>query len=235
MQTIRLENAFTDLVVSLEEIKQHLIVEHDDDDVLITRYVLAALDFAEQRTERTFRLRRFRTFGSHWPHDGVHLLNGPVRQVETVQYIDTDGLVETMPTDTWQVLPYNGGHRLSFYEQPPYTHSAAHSLPHYPSAAWPVYGRQDTVSVTYLAGYGLLPDTTADLDGFPYTLPIVLGQSAGGASDVNNVLPTGIRQAVYMLVGHWYENRESVAMGTTVSDVPMATDSLLQQQRVYGV
>lgn len=234
MQTIRLENAFSDLVISLEEIKQHLIVEHDDDDVLITSYVLAALDYAEHRTERTFRLRRFRTFGTHWPVDGVHLLNGPVRQVETVQYIDTDGEVQTMPTETWQVLPYNGGHRLSFYEQPPYTHSAAHSLPSYPVAAWPVYGRQDTVSVTYLAGYGLLPVTTPDLDGFPYTLPIVLDQSAVGSTDVKNVLPNGIRQAVYMLVGHWYEHRESVVVGS-VAEVPMATDSLLHQQRVFGV
>lgn len=231
MQTIRLENAFTDLVISLEEIKQHLIVEHDDDDVLITRYVLAALDYAEHRTERTFRLRRVRTFGTHWPIDGVALLNGPVRQVETVQYIDTDGLVETMPTDTWQVLPYNGGHRLTFFDAPRWTHSAGHvhySIPHV------LYGRQDAVSVTYLAGYGLLPSTAPDVAGFPYTLPIVLGQSVAGASDVYNTLPPGIRHAVYMMVGHWYENRETVVVGS-VTDVPMATDSLLQQQRVYGV
>lgn len=220
MQIQRLENVITDLVVTLEEAKQHLVVEHSDDDVLITRYVLAAIAFAEARTEQALRVRRYRAFGPCWPAQGVQLLYGPVRQIESVQYTDTDGSVQTLATDLWQTLPYNGYQLLHFYDSPP----------------WPKYGLLDAVSVTYLAGYGKLPGTTANEHGFPYTLPLVLGYSGGAVqTDVNDRLPDNIRHAIYMLVGHWYENRESVVVGTANSAVAIAAEDLLHQERILGV
>lgn len=220
MQIQRLEMTATDLVVTLEEIKQHLVVEHDDDDALISRYVQAAIGFAESRCERSLRLRRFKAFSGCWPIDGVLLRNGPVRRIESVSYFDTDGVLQTLATDTWQAVPHNSEHVLSFYSAPPA----------------PKHGRKDAVSVTYVAGYGLLPETAINVQGFPYTLPIVLGYSNGPTqADVNDRLPDTIRQAVYMLVGHWYENRESVTVGTINSPMALAAEDLLKQERVMGV
>lgn len=220
MQIQRLETVITDLVITLDEAKQHLNVEHSDDDVLITRYVLAAIAFAEARTERTLRVRRYKAFGPCRPDQGVQLLYGPVRQIESVQYTDTDGAVQTLGTDLWQTLPYNGYQLLHFYDSPP----------------WPKYGLLDAVSVTYLAGYGQQPGTTPDVNGFPYILPLVLGYSGNAIqTDVNDRLPDNIRQAIYMLIGHWYENRETAVVGTANSVVAIAAEDLLHQERILGV
>lgn len=76
-----------------------------------------------------------------------------------------------------------------------------------PDKAWPsTYDRPDAIRLTYTAGYGAPTD-----------------------------VPMGLRQAVKLLVGHWYANRESVSDGS-LQDVPMAFDALLNAERVawYG-
>jgi uncharacterized phiE125 gp8 family phage protein len=57
--------------------------------------------------------------------------------------------------------------------------------------------RGDAVTVTYVAGYG-------------------------NASDC----PQLAQHAIRMLVGHWYENRESATVGAEVREVPMAVTRL---------
>ena len=46
-------------------------------------------------------------------------------------------------------------------------------------------------------------------------------------------VPEQVQQAILLLVGHFYENRESVIVGQPVANVPMATDHLLQAYRNY--
>lgn len=224
MQTERLELVATDLVVTLDEIKAHLIVDHDEDDLTITRYIVAAIAFAETRLERTLRLRRYKAIGTCWPvQSGRHmfdLVHGPVRQVEAVEYVDSDRVTQTIPAEQWQVVAHNDGHRFNFIDTPP----AANQR------------QLDAVSVTYLAGYGKQPDDYPNSLGFPYTLPVVLGGSFGDVqTDVNDRMPDNIRQAIYMLVAHWYENREAVAVGTINSKVSLAAEDLLHQERVRGL
>lgn len=62
--------------------------------------------------------------------------------------------------------------------------------------------REDRVRVTYVAGYGAAADV-------PYT----------------------IKAALLLMVGHWYRNREAVAVGQTVADLPMGVDALLAPMR----
>ncbi len=40
-------------------------------------------------------------------------------------------------------------------------------------------------------------------------------------------VPSAIKAAMRLLIGHWYEQREAVIVGTSVTPVPMAVDSLL--------
>lgn len=47
----------------------------------------------------------------------------------------------------------------------------------------------------------------------------------GSAADV----PQGIKAAILLLVGHWFENREAIVTGTMVSTLEIAVDALLQQ------
>lgn len=45
--------------------------------------------------------------------------------------------------------------------------------------------------------------------------------------------PDPIRQAILLLVGHWYENRESVVIGQAPAQLPMAVDALMFPYRVF--
>jgi uncharacterized phage protein (predicted DNA packaging) len=39
------------------------------------------------------------------------------------------------------------------------------------------------------------------------------------------------KQAMLLLIGHWYEHRESVITGSISAEIPMTTDMLLWQDR----
>lgn len=65
------------------------------------------------------------------------------------------------------------------------------------------YDRFNAVELTFVAGYGL------------------------GSS-----VPDNIKQAMYLMIGHWYENREDVVVGRQVNEVPMASEALLALERV---
>lgn len=42
-------------------------------------------------------------------------------------------------------------------------------------------------------------------------------------------VPQAIKQAMLLMIGHWYENREEVAVGTIATQVPLAAQHLLEQ------
>ena len=48
-------------------------------------------------------------------------------------------------------------------------------------------------------------------------------------------VPAPIKQALLLLVGHWYANRETVVTGTIVAQMPMAAEALLSTYRVWSV
>jgi uncharacterized phiE125 gp8 family phage protein len=47
-------------------------------------------------------------------------------------------------------------------------------------------------------------------------------------------VPEDLRQAVLMLVSHWYENRETANIGNIVNRMPFAVDAILDRYRVPG-
>jgi len=70
--------------------------------------------------------------------------------------------------------------------------------------AWPATSaREDAVTVTFVAGYGPAGDD----------------------------VPAAIRHAMLLLIGHWYEHRESVVVGGNPVQVPLAVQALLRPYR----
>lgn len=75
------------------------------------------------------------------------------------------------------------------------------------NAPWPVLGRLNgAVTVTMTAGF----ENSADV-------------------------PAGVIQAVKMIVGHFYRNREAVVTAGTPVQVPMAVDMLLEPHRPRAI
>jgi uncharacterized phiE125 gp8 family phage protein len=62
----------------------------------------------------------------------------------------------------------------------------------------------------------------------PYPVNVVRIQFTAGYDEI----PEQTKQAMYMLIGHWYENRESVSP-QSMNTVPFATDALLYPNRVW--
>ncbi|MBW5800068.1 head-tail connector protein [Halomonas elongata] len=47
------------------------------------------------------------------------------------------------------------------------------------------------------------------------------------------VLDDDLTTAMLLLIGHWYENREAVVMGTIATQVPMAVEALIAPYRHF--
>lgn len=70
----------------------------------------------------------------------------------------------------------------------------------------PVRPQLDAITVEFVAGYGSNPGD----------------------------IPEPIRQALLLLIGHFYEHREAVNVGSAVNEMPFAVDALLGPYRVFG-
>ncbi len=65
---------------------------------------------------------------------------------------------------------------------------------------------------------------------------VTLTYRAGYETDDGEVtVPHAIRQAMLLLVGHWYEHRETVVTGTIATNLPQAVDALLAPYRVWAI
>lgn len=75
-----------------------------------------------------------------------------------------------------------------------------------PNQSWPSTSLRQYagVKVTYTAGYG-------------------------DAADV----PSKYKQAVLLTLGHWFQNREAVVVGTSAKELPLAAKALLMTDRGY--
>lgn len=62
----------------------------------------------------------------------------------------------------------------------------------------------------------------------------IAGYADSGASpaDLQDNIPKPIVQALYLLIGHLYENREMTTAGIEIRDVPTAYDALISNYRV---
>ena len=67
-----------------------------------------------------------------------------------------------------------------------------------------------------------------ELNDARYPVKITIIAGFGAAADVDE----GLKVAIKMLVGHWYDNRETVVMGMSVIELPMAVSALLARYRV---
>ena len=53
-----------------------------------------------------------------------------------------------------------------------------------------------------------------------------------GYGTASSDVPEGIRQAVLLTIGNWYQNRESVITGRTATELPLSSQYLLEQYKV---
>ena len=90
-------------VVTLAEMKLHLRVEDDvtEDDDLIEGMVEAASDYAEMYARRTIITTQYlMTFDDFPAAQWFHLPRSPLISLDSIQYYDTDGVLQTLAAST---------------------------------------------------------------------------------------------------------------------------------------
>lgn len=195
---LRLLEAPTLEVVTLDEVKGHLRVDSDDDDDLIAGYIATAmqsLDAEKGALERCLAPQRWAMDLDGFPADPdrrqwrrhtreiqreleiVWLPLPPVTSIDLVTYVDPDGATQTLAAD----VDY-----LAHLGEPA-------AIEPFPGTCWPCARHQlRAVTVEFTAGYPASADN-AELAA----------------------APEPIRHAIKLIVSDLYENRESTTLEDT--------------------
>jgi len=163
------------LPVTLTEFKLHQRIEESGEDDLIKQYIVAASDVIQGLANIALITATYRLTLDEFPAERrIELLYPPLLSVESVQYLDSTGTLQTFPAANYRVLTDGvGSIELKTDESWPETQAVAQA-----------------VKINYTAGY---PNSAA--------------------------IPPREKQAVRFLAGHWYENRESVLLGTVSKEL----------------
>jgi hypothetical protein len=227
--------------VALYEAQQFCKVATTADNWLLTTLITAARQHAETITGRALAQRQFiLVLDSHpyytdtiqsqqaypasyyslpkysttlWNYSQmIKLPNPPLKSVDSMRYIGTDGNAVTLHQDTDFIVD-----RVT--EQ-------ARIFP-MPGSYWPAdLYVANSVEITFTAGYDPNPNAGADTHSVTATPP-----NQQPDSNVILAVPQTIRTAILMLVAHWYFNREPVSAGQ-VGTVPYHVNDLLWGQAV---
>lgn len=103
--SLRLIAPPTALPVSLADAKQHLRVEHDADDALITLMLQAAARTAEQRLNRALMTQTWDLVLDAFPVAEIRLPRPLVQTVDELVYVDTEGAEQTMVASAYVLDP----------------------------------------------------------------------------------------------------------------------------------
>ena len=143
-----LVEAPSEAALSLAEAKEHLRVQHDDEDAYISSLVSAVqqlLDGRDGELQRALVSQRWELRQDGFGRRDVEIPLPPLIEVESVQYYDTDDVLQTVSNTVYQVVGV-GGHnpaRVSLKD----------------GQSWPTVGdRREAVVITFRAGYGDVPE-----------------------------------------------------------------------------
>jgi len=94
--------------ISLAEARKHLRLDPsiaDDDDALIEKAVSAARKAGEKKTHRTWIVQTYDAFFHVFPGQDqpLELPLPPLLSVESVQYVDPEGVAVTMPDEDYEI------------------------------------------------------------------------------------------------------------------------------------
>ena len=114
--------------VSLERAKWHLSVDHDDDDPIIMDQIRAARGFVEAVTGSRLVRQKWRVYFDNGLYER-DTVPPPVQEIDQIQYIDIDGVTQTVATSVYELDKARQRLRLQYNQVWPQTRTQA-------NAAW---------------------------------------------------------------------------------------------------
>jgi uncharacterized phiE125 gp8 family phage protein len=192
--------------LSTAEAKLHLRVDHTSDDTLISALIVAAREHVENYLVGSLVEQTRAVYLSAWPYAPFRLPCGPVQSIDSVKYTDSDGAEHTVSTDLYYLSP--GG-----------------ELCLEPFESWPTARLRGpgAIEIVYTTGYE--PVVT-----------VIPGEEEGDPdteeTDYGANIPQAIKQAMLLLIGEWYEQREAAAdTKYNIQTIPWGVKQLLAPYR----
>ena len=189
--------------ITLTEAKAHCRVDDSNSDSLISALIIAARESAELYCERSFVQRSYRLTLDGFPCNNSSPILLPYPPVVEVTQI------QYFDTDgalqTWS----SGEYHVDTESEP------GRVLPNY-DQSYPsdIDGKRlGAVRVEYVAGY-----------------PV---DESGSPSDYVANVPQLAKQAMLMMVGEWFMNREDTVVGNIIGNIPEPSKAWLWQYKVF--
>lgn len=173
--------------VSLSDVKAQLSISDSLQDDIITRRIVEARQWAEEYMQRTVMPSTWLLMLDKFPNE-IELRYPPIISVTSVQYIDNDGVLQTLNSSLYSVDTYN---------EPGWI------LPAYGSD-WP--STRDTanaVRVEYTAGYASVADVPGPIKE---AITLLVGHWMNYQRQIESgeiTAPTRIPLAVEQLLSHY--------------------------------
>lgn len=173
--------------LDLEEVKKHLKFTSTSEDTLLDRWISSARRTFEDETARQIMTATWELWLDAFPWDGIELPHPPLLSVERVQYIDTDGTLQTWASSNYLVKSPSGPQAERGWIEPAY------------GVSWPsTRCESGAVRVRFVAGYGPAP---ADVpDPIQDALYLLVAHRFGNRSQVSecpaNELPLGVPEII---------------------------------------
>jgi uncharacterized phiE125 gp8 family phage protein len=160
MSSFQVSTDATATPVALESLKEHLRIDGNDEDAILSAYLYGATRYVQYYTHRQLITATFVDRHTNWPDaDGFRTMRSPLVSVTSIGYTDTAGSSQTVTNTVYAADIYTapGTIRLAYNQ------------------TWPADNRGDVndIAITYTAGYGTTP---ADV---PDTLYVAVMQLAG--------------------------------------------------------
>lgn len=186
--------------LSVPDLAEQLRYPHDSENLFIESLIIAARRFCERKTGRAFIQQELRLTLDRFPAGRceIRLPRPPLIHLTASVLPDTD-----WPDLGIHYTDTNGDEQT--VDPATYVVDSSTAVGRIGLAdgeEWPTDAIEQiaAVRVQYLAGYG---DTAADV-------------------------PPEIKQAMKMLIGHWFTHREAVITGAISKDIEFALDALLE-------
>lgn len=169
-------------MLTLAEVKEHLRVEHDDEDALIGNLLTAGYTFAENYTNTAILDAEYIDKLDDFQKE-IMFKHENIQSITSITYYDADDVQQTQ-TDYFLDTRKQQTVLTAIYDE-----------------EWPdTNNNYENVVITYQAGYATIPDQ--------------------------------INQAVLLVVGSLYEQRENHIVGMPISSVPVSAEYLLNPYRL---
>ena len=190
--------------ITTAEIRSHLRISSTLEDTYLDSLEIVARQRAESITGRKLMPQTHKVYFDMWP----------------------DGYCFEMPYTPMQSVPTTGI---------VYKDSTGNSTT-FGSTKWDTDIVSEPGRVCLRNGSDWDGDTLYDIN--PISIEFKCGYSTGGSTslgaDERGAVQEAIKQAMKLMIGHWYEQREDTNVRYEVYTIPLASEQLLAQYKVFN-